>query len=444
MSPAIPLSKSSLTNLGLLLHLFLLIIISLLLLTSSACGDSNTSGPPAGAGAGAGDDDDDNNNDNNDSAPSGEVIISFIVDTPPDTPFDASVFIAGGFQGWNPGDPAFELTRFDSSLFSIDLTFSAGDSLQFKFTRGDWARVEKGPSGEEIANRTLRADSSGTHHFTVASWADHTQAEPTITGDVREIEVPRFLAGRPVWIYLPPGYDDSESDYSVLYMLDGQNIFDETTSFAGEWMVDEMCEELIGRGEIEPIIVVAIENGGENRAFEYTPWRDDDFRGGMGGGGMEHLAAINSTLIPYVEEHYRARPGAEERAFAGSSLGGLMALYAAYAESDMFGAVAGLSPSLWWDSEHLTAFADSSTFPMVLVYADMGTEEDSGPNDDDGNGIDDNIDQLRRFRDVLLEDGFIAGEDLFIVEDEGGRHNESSWAARFPEVLRILFPPTDQ
>ncbi len=372
---------------------------------------------------------------------SDSVDILIRVTVPDQTPSDSSVHIAGDFQGWDPGDDKYALSQLSSLLFEITLTLKRESFIQFKFTLGDWGHVEKGPNGEEITNRTHRASQSDTLDLEVANWAGGSTVESTITGNVSLVDVPGLLNGRRVWVYLPPEYEakNNEARYPVLYMLDGQNVFDQATSFAGEWEVDESCEELIAAGEMRPIIVVAVANGELERMNEYTPWHDSNY--GAGGGGEEHLQELAATLIPWVNANYRTKTGPESTGFAGSSLGGLMALYAAYSHSGTYGLIASLSPSIGWDNDHLVGFLDSLARPDSKIYMDMGTLEGGGFVDIDQNGVDDGIDHLRAARDLLISQGFVEGTDLMVVEDEDAQHNEAFWAARFPEVLRFLFPP---
>jgi predicted alpha/beta superfamily hydrolase len=275
----------------------------------------------------------------------------------------------------------------------------------------------------------------------VARWADGTPPPSTITGNIETTVMPGFLGGRRIWVYLPPDYGtNTEARYPVLYMFDGQNVFDDATSFAGEWKVDEALEMLIPDGDVRPIIVVAVDNGGAKRIEEYTPWTDPERGGGQGGA---HLQAIIDTLIPYIDQTYRTLATRENRALAGSSLGGLMSLYAAYEHDDVFGQVAALSPSLWWDDEHMRRHADAAgAKPAVRVYMDMGTLEEGNLVDEDPqNDIDDNIDQLRAMRDELVGQGFVLDTDLKVVEAQDARHSETYWAMRFPDVVKLLFPP---
>jgi predicted alpha/beta superfamily hydrolase len=365
--------------------------------------------------------------------------VTFLVAVPANTPPDSTIHIAGDFQGWDPGSAAHALARQDDGRYAITLELDIGTSIAFKFTRGSWDYVEKGANGEELDNRTLTIEGPGTHAFTVARWADGTPPPSTRIGNIATITVPGFLDGRRVWVYLPPGYDtDTEARYPVLYMFDGQNVFDTATSFAGEWQVDEALEAGITAGDARPIIVVAVDNGSAQRIAEYTPWPDVDHGGGQ---AAAHLQAFVDVLVPYIDQTYRTIAAPDSRALAGSSLGGLMSLYAAYEHDAVFGRIAALSPSLWWDDEHMRMHAQAAGKPAARVYMDMGTLEEDSKVDEDGNGIDDNIDQLRAMRDVMVTQGFVLDMDLKVVEAQDHRHRESYWAMRFPAALAFLFPP---
>ncbi len=351
--------------------------------------------------------------------------IVFRVHVPDTTPAGSHVYIAGDFQGWDPAAPANMLTEVQPFIYEITLSFALHTELAFKITRGSWETVERDARGADIANRRFEVLSATIFDITVGSWADVSPS--TIHGDVTTMTVPGFL-GRRVWVYLPPGYHESTARYSVLYLLDGQNVFDKVTSFAGEWKVDETLEALIPAGEVAPIIVVAIDNAGSSRIDEYTPWFDPGQNDG--GGGAAHLAAIADDLVPYIDASYRTLTGPEHTGFGGSSLGGLMALYAAYARPDVFGDIAAVSPSIWWDNRQIVAFAAMSAKPAVRMWMDMGTAE-----------YDSAITDLHLMRDAMVDQGFVVGDDLDVFEDPGAGHNEAAWSRRFPDVARYLFPP---
>ena len=255
----------------------------------------------------------------------------------------------------------------------------------------------------------------------------------TVTGDVSVISMNDFMDGRKLRVYLPPGYHSGSRRYPVLYMMDGQNLFDAATSFAGEWRVDETCDALIRAGEIEPLIVVGIDNAGQGRIAEYTPWPDPKYGGGDAAG---FLAELKGTLKPAIDRLYRTRPEPAHTFIGGSSLGGLISAYAGYSDPGTWGGVIAMSPSYWWDGERFAAWAAGRRKPALrFFYQDMGdSEKGADP------GVEDYIGTLRRVRKLALSQGFREGEDLFSVEAAGHSHSEKYWAERFPLALRRLLP----
>jgi len=361
----------------------------------------------------------------------------------PDSKPGLSVYLAGNFQGWNPGDSNYQLDDLGNGLYEISRSFEVGQTIQFKFTQGSWETVEKGPGGEEISNRVMRIEKSGIHNLKVAAWADGqpgTGIVTTITGDVKPVRVPNFLNEREVLVYLPPQYHQNpQVRYPVLYMLDGQNVFDAATSFAGEWSADESCEQLISEGKIRPLIVVAIANGRDQRIYEYTPWPDSTYTNAPSGGGEQHIQAIVDTLLPYINSTYRTLTGPENTGLAGSSLGGLMALYAAGNHQYTFGLLAAFSPSLWWKDGFPLTFARQNIIPGLKLYLDMGGREGNlGKNSGTYS-----LHVIQRLKKMLENGGFVNEKDLMVVKDADGEHNESSWARRLPSALVFLFSPAE-
>lgn len=369
--------------------------------------------------------------------------VTFVVTPPKNTPPAIEIYLAGDFQGWQPGHKTWHLQRLDDGRFTITADLKVGSTIQFKFTRGSWLTVEKGKAGVEIANRSHLVSLADTLHLKVIGWASGkvVPRADTVVGAVELLSWPDFLDERQVWVYLPPGYEsDTQRDYPVLYMFDGQNVFNEATSFAGEWRVDETLEHLIAEEKVAPMIVVAVANHGSRRIFEYTPWIIS--HRAESGGGQEHLRAWVDILIPRIDAHYRTEVGPENRGLAGSSLGGLMSLYGGFAYPEVFGKVGAFSPSLLMAGSVVFEFcAQQSGFPRVL-YMDMGTREDGHLSDRDHDGIDDHIAALRQLREVLIKRGSLVGENLMVVEDADARHNESAWSRRFPEAVTFLFPAT--
>jgi predicted alpha/beta superfamily hydrolase len=262
--------------------------------------------------------------------------------------------------------------------------------------------------------------------------AGPTGPDHTLTGDIRVHEA--FHSGylehdRTVIVYLPPGYDERDARrYPVLYLHDGQNIFDRATSIGEEWRVDETAQAMITAGEIEPIIVVGIYNTGAHRIDEYAPTLRED-KGG-GGHADDYGRMLLMELKPMIDRTYKTLPGAKNTAIGGSSLGGLLTMHLGIRHPTAFGKLAVLSPSIWWDDRVIVREVED--LPAKLperVWLDAGTNE--GP---------DVIADVRRLRDALVAKGWVEGDDLMYVEAEGAEHNEASWAARVAAVLKFLFP----
>ncbi|MFQ3638484.1 MAG: alpha/beta hydrolase-fold protein [Chloracidobacterium sp.] len=236
---------------------------------------------------------------------------------------------------------------------------------------------------------------------------------------------------RHIIAYLPPGHgDDPSARYPVLYMHDGQNLFDGDTAYVRghDWKMARTAERLILEKKIEPLIIVGIWNTGVHRMDEYTPTRDPNVK--QGGGLPLYGRFIVEELKPFVDATYHTDPSRDRTGIGGSSLGGLAALLLGLHYSEHFGRIAALSPSLWWD--HGVAFRlvrHLKRKPDIRVWLDMGTREM-------GSGIL----HLRQMRDLLAEYGWTLNKDLFYREVRGGKHTEGDWGKRIGAVLRRLYP----
>ena len=236
---------------------------------------------------------------------------------------------------------------------------------------------------------------------------------------------------REVGVYLPKVYRDApEQRFPVFYLHDGQNLFDGRTSYIPgcTWRAQTTADDLVEAGAIQPVILVGIANTGLRRMAEYTPTRD--FKLG-GGEGPAYGRLLIDELKPLIDDRYRTLPGPASTGLGGSSLGGLISLFLGLKRPDIFGRLAVMSPSLWWDHRSiLNLAARSHASPDQKIWMDMGTAEG-----------------LRHLRDAdllhatLLQHGWIDGQTLSYLRVEGGLHNEEAWANRFGDVLRFLFPP---
>jgi predicted alpha/beta superfamily hydrolase len=243
-----------------------------------------------------------------------------------------------------------------------------------------------------------------------------------LPGTVEGFSLQAFRDGRQCWIYLPPGYALGTQRYPVLYLNDGEMMFDERDGMH----VHRICEDLIRRGEIRPLIVVAITNGpGAQRWIDYSPWPAPYYT--PNGGGDSYVRAIRDTLKPAIDRRYRTLADARHTAMGGVSLGGLISAYAGFAYDSTFGMFAAFSPSYWWDAYAIVDFARSRGRPRFLArfYQDTGE-------------IDNSIDDMTA---VALEQGYTLGLDFESVTAQGARHTTDTWEYRFPNMLRFLFEP---
>jgi len=261
----------------------------------------------------------------------------------------------------------------------------------------------------------------------------------TFTGNIkRHRAFPSRILGnrRDVLVYLPPGYRRlSRKRYPVLYLHDGQNVFDAATSFSGvEWGVDETAERLIRQKLIEPLIIVAIANMGEERVHEYAPTRgviDAKAKREKRSRGLARLYGhfLMDELKPYIDRKYRTKPGAEFTGLGGSSLGGLVTLAIGILYPRAFSRLIVMSPSIWWDDFAIYRLVDSiEQKPPLKIWLDTGTAEPGW-------------EQARELRDRLFEKGWKLRDDLQYMEAKGADHSEAAWAARVDPALRFLFPP---
>jgi len=249
----------------------------------------------------------------------------------------------------------------------------------------------------------------------------------TVQPNVHVLPTPFVIPGlnraRTVRIYLPPGYERGTRRYPVLYMHDGQNLFDDATAYAGEWGVDETLNALAKKRGLG-VIVVGIDNGGADRIHELNAWDNPEFGKGE---GEQYLAFVVNVLKPWVDQHYRTRPERRHTAIMGSSMGGLISSYAISRYGDVFGAAGVFSPAYWLAPQ---VFADTEARPpprATRVYFYAGGSESEGM-----------LPDLQRMVAVLRRAG-LPPHNLEVEVNPVGRHNEAAWRAEFPRAVAWLF-----
>jgi len=353
-----------------------------------------------------------------------------VVATPENTPAGSDIYIAGNFQNWDPGNPNFLLTNNGLDTFEITLDPPAS-LLEFKFTRGNWETVEGNESGGFRPNRQLNYDGSPTTEtLEILSWEDlsgggtsnSTAADNVFIFD-ENFPIPQLNRTRKIWIYLPPDYETSDKKYPVLYMHDGQNVFDAATSFAGEWKVDETLNQLFEQGDYG-CIVVAVDNGASHRIDEYSPWQNPSFGGGEGGAYLDFLV---QTLKPQIDSSFRTLTGREFTGIFGSSMGGLISHFGIIEHQDVFGKAGVFSPSFAFFGESFSHTAETPHSESVKIYLLAGGSEDTqllaGTNE---------------MFTVLQNAGYSEDEILKVIPHDG-QHSEWFWAREFPAAYLWLF-----
>lgn len=354
--------------------------------------------------------------------------MTMVVETTPlyFTPLLDSIFLAGSFNTWDPGNESYILNKNADGSYSVNLDGTDGETIEFKFTRGDWDRVETSASGADIANRTATFSNGDTLYLDIANWHDQSGTH-TIAGDVFQLDynfyMPELNRTRRIWIYLPPDYFTSTNDYPVIYMHDGQNVFDYASSFAGEWDVDGTMENIFSLVE-HSCIVVAIANGEIDRIDEYSPWVHPSYGGGD---GDLYAQFIVNELKPYIDANYRTKPERENTAIGGSSLGGLISYYMVLQYDEVFGKAILMSPSFWFADEVDSFAADFVKEYPFKIYITAGLYEDE-----------DMVPDIDEVVNALQENGFTDEEIISVIRSDGA-HSEWFWKREFDDACYWLF-----
>lgn len=354
-------------------------------------------------------------------------------------PAKDSVGVRGGFAPLSWGHTTPALDAHGDGVYEVTVAFpkkpfgEQAATYKFKVERPG---ADPDDGWEEGRNRLVSLD---TPRQTVRRAFDEPPPPlvPQRTGTFRTHPkfASKFVAPRDVTVYLPPNYEkEPHRHYPVLYMHDGQNLFD--AAHAGmEWQVDETAERLIRSGVIGPLIVVGIDNT-EARREEYTPtyveFKRDDGVVERGGGKADLYGRfLVEELKPFIDHTYRTRPDASTTAIGGASHGGLVSLYLGLIKyPNVFGTILAVSPSAWWDNEVILKRINAlPKKTRQQVWVDIGTGEEEHE-----------LASARHLRDTLAAKGWKLGKDLAYTEAEGAQHDELAWAARVEPMLRWMAP----
>ncbi|MGQ0627887.1 MAG: alpha/beta hydrolase [Phycisphaerales bacterium] len=370
------------------------------------------------------------------------------------------IYLASSFNGWDPGDAKHKLTSRSDLRWQIVMPRAKAESgMSFKFTRGNWDKEELDTALQPISNRSLplvdasklKPGEQPIFEFEIPKWGDQRPSagarpdldpyhELKVKGNAKRLQVsgggvPML---RDVIVWLPPGYDDpinSSRTYQVLYLQDGQNVFEHLPSVPGEWKVDESAEFLMSNSLANTAIIVGIPHAGKLRTSEYSPV---PFVDGAPPRAKEYVEFLVTEVMPRVEKAFRVRDGAEHCGIGGSSLGALVALYAAGERPDKFGKL--MMESLAGLGERRQAFevlAGAKSLPGFVSFATGSLEAGKDPKDAGANRV--YGDNALAFIKLLKEK---AGPQARVRAEivEGDTHTEEVWARRFPEAFKFLYP----
>ena len=298
--------------------------------------------------------------------------------TPPEGhPSAEPIFLAGTINGWQPGDERFRLL-FDDRLqaFVLHLPQSL-QAMAYKFTRGSWDSEEVNRQGLPIRNRLWNEGQDAPIRYdSIENWRDKAdQVEPeeaTVFCWHDALWIPQLNRHRRIWVYLPPNYEHETRPYPVIYMHDAQNLFINAPTPSEKWRVGHTLNKLFAQTGWG-CIVIGIEHGDDHRLSEYSPVANPEHGGGE---GQAYLTFLTRTLKPLVDSTFRTLPDPASTAMIGSSMGGLISVYAALQQGNVFGKVAAFSPSLWW-SDDVYAVAASVPYQFVHKLVLLGGKPES-------------------------------------------------------------------
>jgi len=332
-------------------------------------------------------------------------------------------YLAGNINNWNPGEPAYSFISNQGQMI-IELPFTDSIELQYKITRGNWSEVEVDQNGNQISNRSIKTKKDTVIYITVSNWADKISKKHTASPNVHILSdsfpMNSLASKTKIWIYLPPSYQHSKKSYPVIYMQDGQNLFDKaTTAFGTEWQVDETMDSLVSKGGQE-YIIVGIGSGNE-RLHEYLPYQSKMLGEAR---GKEYAAFITKQLVPYIDSNYRTVKARGGRSVAGSSMGALISLYCLMEFPDIFSVAGVFSCSFQViDDFHHVLYKDPGS-KKIKVFLYAGDKESKTL-----------VQYTELMKQELEKSKNIKVRTMYV---KGGEHSEYYWQKPFLEYVLWL------
>lgn len=336
-----------------------------------------------------------------------------------------TIFLAGNMNGWKPNDASY---KFDAKGRLI-ITAKRGDVLEFKCTQGSWEKVEVSANGKSIGNRVLVVNNDTTLSINIAGWnhlfenkgKQHTASINVSIFDTAFL-FPSLGYRKTVRVYLPPDYNKTNKKYAVLYMHDGQNVFDEFTSAYGEWKVDEALDSVY-KASGKSLIVVAIDHSNEKRLNEYNPFDSTSF--GQGYGEL-YLKDMTTVLKPVIDKNFRTSSKPRNTWIAGSSMGGLVTAYGVFIYPSVFGGAGVFSPAFW---------VNKSVEPSARKYAGESGIKNKFYFYAGGKESRQMIPDMKKITGIVCAK---KPENCFCSLDENAQHNELAWSIHFHSFLQFM------
>ncbi len=337
------------------------------------------------------------------------------------------IYVAGNFNNWNPKDENYKLKPLGGTRKGVVIKNIAAGNYAFKFTRGSFDKVECMADGRDITDRVIDVSADVSIDFVVAGWKDDYPQRPkrySASPQVKIIDTAFNLLQlnrkRRIWVYLPKSYASSSKTYPVLYMHDGQNLFNEQTAFGEEWGVDE-CLDTLQQKTGKECIVVGIDNGGDKRMNEYNPFDNEKFGKGE---GKEYVEFLVNTLKPFIDNKYRTKKGPDYTFTAGSSMGGLISLYAVMQYPQVFGGAGIFSPSLWIAPQLYVDAEKFSTTDTHKFYFYAGGNESATM-----------VSDMQKMADILSKK---TNYEMRRIVNPLGQHQEKYWREEFAGFYKWL------
>ncbi len=348
---------------------------------------------------------------------------------------DRPVFITGNFNKWNPKDATFVLKNIDNNTYTIEIDDEQLPAIiEYKYTRGGWGNVEIDRFGNITPNRKIKKGDAPNEDI-VEKWRINwgpfkEEFSPIVEIISEKFFIPQLNRTRKIWALLPYNYHKTDKTYPVLYLQDAQNLFNEGSAF-GNWEIDKKMSILAeyGRGDV---IIIAIENGSEDRIKEYILDNDSITKNAE---GKKYIRFLADTLKPYVDSVYRTKPEREFTGIGGSSLGGLISIYSGFLYPEVYSKLLIFSPSLWVNPENNFPQMNFKNPYEIKVYMYGGEME--------GSQMTERIALFEKTLESWENSHSIQFEFKISINDEG-KHQEFYWSQEFPRAVEWLFYNTQE